>query len=196
MVFRHSRLDGRRQSWRRCSSCCPPEAGETLTMVLRPAAESTAVLAPCAPLSGPQRLRTSGRDVLPDSGPVLGSVSDEHGPGYARTRKLLLPLLAVALRTLQQIAIRYQGDNLPHAGPVRPGRSDWMVDSVRPGHGALPGAPAPARASGGPSGSSPPSAWGACLPSPPSRHSRTTHGPAPFVGAAARSVPEGQTWWA
>ena len=103
----------------------PAGGGETLTMVLRPAAESTAVLPPVLRFPVPSGYglpaEMSSRILVLFWGLFLMNMA--RG---TTNRKLLLPLLAVALRTLQQIAIRYQGDNLPHA-VLSALASDWMV---------------------------------------------------------------------
>ena len=92
----------------------PAGGGEVLTMVLRPAAESTAVLPPVLRFPVPSGYglpaEMSSRILVLFWGLFLMNMA--RG---TTNRKLLLPLLAVALRTLQQIAIRYQGDALPHA---------------------------------------------------------------------------------
>ena len=103
----------------------PAGGGETLTMVLRPAAESTAVLPPVLRFPVPSGYglpaEMSSRILVLFWGLFLMNMA--RG---TTNRKLLLPLLAVALRTLQQIAIRYQGDALPHA-VLSALASDWMV---------------------------------------------------------------------
>ena len=103
----------------------PAGGGETLTMVLRPAAESTTVLPPVLRFPVPSGYglpaEMSSRILVLFWGLFLMNMA--RG---TTNRKLLLPLLAVALRTLQQIAIRYQGDNLPHA-VLSALASDWMV---------------------------------------------------------------------
>ena len=92
----------------------PAGGGEVLTMILRPTADSTAVLPPVLRFPVPSGYglpaEMSSRILVLFWGLFLMNMAR----GTPK-RQLLLPLLAVGLRTLQQIAIRYQGDALPHA---------------------------------------------------------------------------------
>lgn len=103
----------------------PAGGGEVLTMILRPTADSTAVLPPVLRFPVPSGYglpaEMSSRILVLFWGLFLMNMAR----GTPK-RQLLLPLLAVGLRTLQQIAIRYQGDALPHA-VLSALASDWMV---------------------------------------------------------------------
>lgn len=158
----------------------PAGGGEVLTMILRPTADSTAVLPPVLRFPVPSGYglpaEMSSRILVLFWGLFLMNMA--RG---TTNRKLLLPLLAVALRTLQQIAIRYQGDALPHAVLsalamvlylALQRRSFWRAFGI---FTAV-------------------SMGGGCWPSPPSRHSRTTHGPAP-LWALRPLCSGGAMWW-
>ena len=104
----------------------PAGGGEALTLTLRPAAASSAVTMPPAlylsNFSGyglPAEMST--RILILFWGLFLMSMAR----GQTEWR-LVLPLLAVALRTVQQVAVRYHGNALPQ--PVLSAlASPWMV---------------------------------------------------------------------
>ena len=93
----------------------PAGGGETLTMVLRPASPSSSISAPPV-LRFPDAngyglpAEMSTRTLILFWGLFLMNAA-RGTPNW----QLLLPMLAAALRTVQQLAVRYQGDVLPQS---------------------------------------------------------------------------------
>lgn len=104
----------------------PVGGGETLTMVLRPASPSSSISQPPVlrfpDVSGyglPAEMST--RMLILFWGLFLMNAA-RGTPNW----QLLLPMLTAALRTVQHLAVRYQGDALPQA-VLSALASDWMV---------------------------------------------------------------------